>query len=427
MPKVHKLKEITPFRPTNSQCGSLFALISKYIDYYLHFFATRVPSYLRDSDTFLERIKKLDVPESAVLFTSDAEAMYTNIDPEDGIEVVYKYMQAFKHEVKEFVPIPLLIKLLALIMMNNVFAFGNTYWKQLIGTAMGTPCAVNYTTIYFGWFERTDILPTFKSNILMYGRLVDDIGCVWDMSGERTFNEFDEFLNSRCKLVWGTTKPKKSMNFLDLHVWINGNRICTSTYQKEISKFPYIPGNSAHPAGLAKGLVCGLMERYWKQNSYKRDFQKFVSLLFERLIARSHKREDTVKVFKWASAKIKGKLRGQVEDDNQVIKKSSVSNKNLFFHLKYHPKDISRQKIQDIYEKTCATPDADKESLRSVMTHRETRLNIEGLTVAYSRPKNLRDCLVQSRLVETSEINVETSLRVLKKESRGVTEEAAHG
>ena len=63
------------------------------------------------------------------MFTSDAEAMYTNIDPADGIDIVHKYMQEFRHEVKEFVPIPLLIKLLALIMMNNVFAFGNTYWK----------------------------------------------------------------------------------------------------------------------------------------------------------------------------------------------------------------------------------------------------------------------------------------------------------
>ena len=105
-----------------------------------------------------------------------------------------------------------------------------------------------------------EILPTFQDNILLYGRLVDHIRCASDMSAKQSLKKFDMYLKSRCKLRCVTSQPSQSINFLDLHVWIEDGRLWASTYQKEINKFPYIPGNSAHLAGFVKGLICGLMK-----------------------------------------------------------------------------------------------------------------------------------------------------------------------
>ena len=57
-------------------------------------------------------------------------------------------------------------------MKSNVFTFGNRYWLQSNGTAMGTSCACAYATIYYSFHEETRLLP--NPNVLFYGRLIDD-------------------------------------------------------------------------------------------------------------------------------------------------------------------------------------------------------------------------------------------------------------
>ena len=92
IPKVHtpmipKLK----LRPVTSNCGSLSAVASKYIDYYLHKLVLFSPSYLRDASALHDEIWSLRY-QSGLLYegTSDATAMYTNMDPIEGVETLKK-------------------------------------------------------------------------------------------------------------------------------------------------------------------------------------------------------------------------------------------------------------------------------------------------------------------------------------------------
>ena len=64
-------------------------------------------------------------------------SMYTNIDPLEGIETIRKYL---KHFAPGFTSneCNIILKLLKLVMENCVFKFGENFWLQLIGTAMGT-------------------------------------------------------------------------------------------------------------------------------------------------------------------------------------------------------------------------------------------------------------------------------------------------
>jgi hypothetical protein len=102
--------------------------------------------------------------------------MYTNIDPTEGTEVLKLYLNKYKDKVKDEVTnIELILLLTRLVMNNNVFQFGDTYWLQKIGTAMGTPCACVYAMIFFAWFEQTRIQIKYKNNLVMYKRQIDDI------------------------------------------------------------------------------------------------------------------------------------------------------------------------------------------------------------------------------------------------------------
>jgi hypothetical protein len=412
MPKVHKNKIPIPLRPVVSQCGSLSAIVSTYIDFKLQPFTKKLPSYTKNSTSLLNNIDRLpNLPKSAKIFTSDATSMYTNIDPEEGIETVRSYLSTYNKEIKEQVDVSYICDLLYLVMNNNIFKFGNTWWKQLVGTAMGTPCACIYATLFFGWFERQFILTKYKNNLLFYKRQIDDIFGVWveDSRYPDRWEEFKQDLNNYCKLDWNTEELSTSVNFLDLTIEIDKDKgkLTYKTYQKPMNLFLYIPGHSAHPPGIVKSLIHGLVHTYHRQNSNKEDFQRNVKLLFGRLLVRGHHHNDIYPIFVDAAASIdakqqKRRLRNRSSSTRVIQSKqqSYVDRDDIFFHLPYHPRDITRKTIQSIYNDTCNSEDAMGESFKGMTNWEGGRMEISKLTVAYSRGKNLRDMLCSSALKE---------------------------
>ena len=59
-------------------------------------------------------------------------------------------------------------------MGNNFSQFGDTYWIQLTGTAICTPHAPAYATLYFGIHELT-FLPELTPSLSLYHHYNDDI------------------------------------------------------------------------------------------------------------------------------------------------------------------------------------------------------------------------------------------------------------
>jgi hypothetical protein len=74
--------------------------------------------------------------------------------------------------------VDLTIALLTLIMNCNVFQFEDTFWLQLVRTAMGTSCAVTFDTIFYLTMERR-IRTRFRHRLAYFKRFIDDILGVW--------------------------------------------------------------------------------------------------------------------------------------------------------------------------------------------------------------------------------------------------------
>jgi len=62
------------------------------------------------------------------------------------------------------------------VMENNYFEWGDHYFYQLTGTAMGTSAAVLWATIYFVILEEYLInLNKYSDDLLLYKRFIDDV------------------------------------------------------------------------------------------------------------------------------------------------------------------------------------------------------------------------------------------------------------
>ena len=229
--------------------------------------------------------------------------MYTNIDPREGITVIEKFFNKFDPGDHNH----LLNDLLSLVMRNNVFRFGQSYWKQHIGTAMRTPRACIYGTLFYACHEISTILPKYQKNLLLYKHFIDNIFGVWtvDPNQPSAWSEFKRDLDRVSKLTWETSDLQSSVNGLDLTVTIAKNgSILICTFQKDVNLFLYMLSHSAHPPGLLQSLVYGMMKTYREQNSNWHDFTETLSLFYSRLLARRYTQDKLKDVFLSAAAKL---------------------------------------------------------------------------------------------------------------------------
>jgi hypothetical protein len=107
-------------------------------------------------------------PQSSFL-TADAVLTCTNIDADQALSVISKIL--WTHSTCNGVrTIQVLICGLDILMRNNLFKLGDTFWLQLTGTAMGAPVpACVRASLCFADHE-LELLTHFQSSIAFHQR-----------------------------------------------------------------------------------------------------------------------------------------------------------------------------------------------------------------------------------------------------------------
>ncbi|KAL7460361.1 hypothetical protein ACHAXS_000817 [Conticribra weissflogii] len=165
-------------------------------------------------------------------------------------------------------------------MENNIFKFGTEHFKQFLGTAMGTPAACIYATLYYRVHENT-LLTKYKDDIILLKRFIDDMFGIWTSTEER-FEQFKADLPFGL-LTWEATSLKKSVDFLDLTITLeNDGTLSMKTFQKKMNLYLYlyIPVELAHPPVMIIGVINSLVTRFHNQNTHRKDFIQAIKLLF---------------------------------------------------------------------------------------------------------------------------------------------------
>ena len=139
---------------------------------------THLPWCVKDSDSFRNEVIKINLSPDARLFTFDAQSIYLNLCIDHALPVMKHWLE---HAYPRPITRPLtqaILQGLELVMRHNIMKFGDSYFLQLIGTAMGTSVAVVYANLYFGWHEKETLLPKFQDQLkrIFFDRhFIDDI------------------------------------------------------------------------------------------------------------------------------------------------------------------------------------------------------------------------------------------------------------
>ena len=384
--KIHKNPIKT--RPVISGCGSLLHPLGHWIDEELQPIAKKMPAYFKSSYVLKEELLSLRLPPNAVLFTADADSMYTNIDTDHALTIIGDYIDNNPRSTGN----PRALKsALEIIMKNMICVFGDLYFKQVKGTAMGTPPAPPWATIYFGIHEQS-FLGTYTDVLKLYRRFIDDILGIWlthpdPATDAQLWKEFQAEINNG-GLSWTFSKRGKRVDFMDLTISIVDDHIETTLFEKSLALYQYIPPSSAHPPGLLNGLVVGQVLRFHQLCTSISDVHDKMRLLHRRLMQRGYSEARLFPYFVQGLT-VARKFLAMPKERRLANKNSSEPDPSvIFFHLKFHPDDPISSTIQAIWRETVMEP-TDRQPFYDLKSPYDYPIGIRRLVVAYSRHMNL--------------------------------------
>ena len=177
-------------------------------------------------------------------------------------------------------------------LIDNIFVeFGGIIFQQIIGIPMGTNCAPLLADLFLYSYESEFVQQLQKSgakrqchSFNLTFRYIDDVLSLNNVK----FSEYLDSIYPSELEIKDTSDSPKFVNFLDLHLEIDKDKLFTSLYDKRddfnfnIVNFPFLSSNI--PAAPAYGVFVSQLVRYSRSSSNYSDFIKRCSKLTTKLL-----------------------------------------------------------------------------------------------------------------------------------------------
>jgi len=345
--KIHK--HPISSRPIAAAHSAVTFGLSKLLDCMLTPYVQKINSVIKNSIDFLNKLESTQTPTSCTLVALDIVNLYPSIPIKEGIELVIQVISKFNSNSKilNFIRAGL-----SLVMNYNVVTWNNRFFRQVVGTAMGTNCAPAFANLFVFALEQP-ILHEFQQYISFYFRFLDDIILCWN-SSPILLNQFLNKLNSaNPNIKFTSTIDSYSVDFLDITVY-KGNRfrthniLDTKVFYKRINKFLYLPYTSLHPAFQKKAFIKGEVIRYIRNSSSFTEFIDYRNKFIQRLRSRGFPLE-----FIRHSLSDVSYSKRSLYLHKRPLEEKPLSNYNtapLIFNIKYnrYTYSINKKKIKNI-------------------------------------------------------------------------------
>lgn len=253
LPKLHK--HTLESRPIVSNVTHPTRRISKHMHSVLVQAAESALSYIPNSLALTKDLAPLIATPNTMIITADIKSLYTRIPNDDGVRNVVKSICS---DTANKIKPRALGTLLDLTLRNNVFAFGEQFFVQINGTAMGTIMAPTYANVYLKAKEEASLLSAtcpHKAKIRLFRRYIDDILVVYE-NDDSSLPAFMNAMRNAYKPLELTFKiGRTNIVYLDTSLTIADTRIHHQLYQKPLSNKTYIDPSSQHPPHMLSNII----------------------------------------------------------------------------------------------------------------------------------------------------------------------------
>ncbi|XP_077137236.1 uncharacterized protein LOC143798719 [Ranitomeya variabilis] len=251
-PKIHKSLIDPPGRPIVSGVDSVFSRIGTFLDKVLNPIAKSCKSYIKDTTDFLNKLETIKLEGEVILASFDVISLYTSIQHKSGIRAVEKKLSTIEVslEGQRF-----LLKLLEIILRRSYFLFGDTYYSQQRGTAMGASMAPAYANLVMSVLEEDLVYVSHHlQHVMAWWRYIDDIFLLCTGT-ERELITFHEYLNVIDQTIKFTLISSRSdIQFLDVSIKQMNGKLTTTLFTKKTDKNNLLTFDSQHPRSMVRSI-----------------------------------------------------------------------------------------------------------------------------------------------------------------------------
>ena len=252
LPKLHK----TPLaiRPILSSINSDTYWWAVWLHLFLWPSVMDAPTTLIDSIQLARQLEALTWPEDGTFLTMDIVQLYTSIKHEDGLRALAWHIRdshspALRGSIME---------VMHLCLHHNYFSFAGLSYHQVSGTAMGSPVAPAYASIFMLRIELLH-LTILKASATIFCRYLDDLFAI--LPKQPVQAAVTEPQTSGCPVSFTTAQDPERCVMLDLQLSRVGGQLSTSLHFKATNRFTYIHPTSNHPAHTQRAIALGEFAR----------------------------------------------------------------------------------------------------------------------------------------------------------------------
>jgi hypothetical protein len=108
---------------------------------------------------------------STLFCTFDINNLYTMLPQEESLQILAEFLHTYGYTKVKGIHVDTILQLARIVLEENAFVYGNKFYKQIIGGAMGSPFTLTLANIFMWKWEKQTILAKFATTEI-YGRLV---------------------------------------------------------------------------------------------------------------------------------------------------------------------------------------------------------------------------------------------------------------